>query len=174
MSVDSRELMSAKMYERLIEALLWLEKRESAKEPKEENQCFPGCPGWAVFDECRGMGLVVQRCDVCNRFKEDGAAMDHAMKRLGEEMFKKHWADVDKQEQEYMLENSTPLCISDNGISLTLRQDSGEGQKIGRYAVWVVHQRQSKATVAETSDDARYLQNRWGKDLPVVPIKSGE
>ena len=39
-----------------------------------ETACSPGCPGWAVFN-----GNEIQRCDVCARFKDDDAAIEHVI-----------------------------------------------------------------------------------------------
>lgn len=35
-----------------------------------------GCPGWGVYDTCRG--IEIQRCDECNRFEYDADARVHA------------------------------------------------------------------------------------------------
>lgn len=40
--------------------------------PATWSPCSPGCPGWAVFN-----GNGIQRCDECNRFPDDDAAIAH-------------------------------------------------------------------------------------------------
>lgn len=42
--------------------------------------CDPGCPGWALFDEGTDREAV-QRCDECNRFEDDDAAVRHVAVR---------------------------------------------------------------------------------------------
>lgn len=42
--------------------------------------CDPGCPGWALFDEGTDREAV-QRCDDCDRFEDDDAALRHVAAR---------------------------------------------------------------------------------------------
>lgn len=91
-------LMSHQMYNQLIKAVGWLYNLEKERVDG-KGLCDPYCPGWGVFDSQRGMGLNIQRCDVCRTFPHDDAAYDWVMKRLGSEMEKLHRHEVDRYEK---------------------------------------------------------------------------
>jgi hypothetical protein len=85
-----------------MDALEWVYE-ECVKEinaSSAEPRCDPGCPGWAVFDEDRGMGRVVQRCDSCKMFLNDDAAMTYAMIRLQNAMTRRRNLELTGAEDE--------------------------------------------------------------------------
>lgn len=99
----ANKLISDDHYDALIEAFEWQYDvcvDEVNQTPPEKQRCDPGCPGWAVFSEDRGMGQAIQRCDTCKVFSDDHAVLTYVLTRLGYSMERRHRDEIEKQEPE--------------------------------------------------------------------------
>lgn len=97
------ELIPDEHYDGLISAFEWMFLQEVALvnlTPPEQQKCDPGCPGWAVFSEGRGMDQAIQSCDQCNRHGDDHGALTYVLTRLGNAMERRHRHEIDKQEEQ--------------------------------------------------------------------------
>lgn len=172
------ELMPDEVYCALITALNWVYEADvkaiAAIPDPDSTRCDRTCPGWALFDEGRGMGLMVERCDDCDRFQTDTGAMNHVMMRLGEEMAKRHFFEVDRDELEHLQERYKPVFITDNGGGFTVvNADGTPCSRVPRYGLWA-KTGSGKLEVAETSDDLEYLRKRWGQEIPFHIIEASD